>query len=388
MTDEVLIDIPSSPQPNTQPLGDLLLIARNAKKLTQKDVSNSLRLSVKQISALENNAFNELPEPMITRGFIRNYARLLEIDAEPLLASYRARTPEKTPNALSVQSSMHQVMSGKESQPWLKYILSSILVLLFLLAWLFYIDYMPKPVKPTMEKISESIATAPSTEIALPEIALPVAERQPDVAETVAGQEVVTVNDVAIASSFAKTTVPDGGVPSSAQLPKIQPTQTTPLPQNKIAETKLAETQVVGTKQNLPAPVVSPSVTSVVTSKSTAVDYNTLKANASKRLAIQDIKEPTVSSNTNLITTVPVKVSAKKVNMSFAEKTWVQVTDKSGKVIYEKTLMAGTSDGFDGQAPFNLVIGNAKATKLLFLGSPVDLAPSTNENNVARLVLQ
>jgi len=57
-------------------------------------------------------------------------------------------------------------------------------------------------------------------------------------------------------------------------------------------------------------------------------------------------------------------------------------------VVYERILPAGSSDGFDGQPPFTVVIGNAKATKLTFLGKPIDLASSTTQNNVARIKLE
>jgi cytoskeleton protein RodZ len=80
-------------------------------------------------------------------------------------------------------------------------------------------------------------------------------------------------------------------------------------------------------------------------------------------------------------------VVTKKVSMSFSEKTWVSVTNKSGKVIYEKMQAAGSADDFDGEPPFNVVIGNAKAAKLMYLGKSVDLASST-KSNVARISLQ
>jgi len=115
-----------------------------------------LRFSVKQIDALENNAFDLLPEAVITRGFIRNYARLLEIDAEPLLASYRASVADDSGKVVTVQSSMHPVQLTKDSLPWLKYVLGSILILLFLLAWLFYVDYMPKSTNVAVEKHRKS----------------------------------------------------------------------------------------------------------------------------------------------------------------------------------------------------------------------------------------
>jgi cytoskeleton protein RodZ len=80
-------------------------------------------------------------------------------------------------------------------------------------------------------------------------------------------------------------------------------------------------------------------------------------------------------------------LTTNKVSMTFSEQTWVRVTNKSGKVIFEKTLPAGAADGFDGEPPFNVVIGNAVATKLMYSGKQIDLASST-KSNVARLTLE
>jgi cytoskeleton protein RodZ len=41
-----------------------------------------------------------------------------------------------------------------------------------------------------------------------------------------------------------------------------------------------------------------------------------------------------------------------------------------------------------GEPPFNVVIGNAKATTLSYKGQAVNLATSTTENNVARIKLE
>jgi len=171
---------------NSQPsLGAAFLAARTAKNLTLQDVSNHLRYSVKQVDALENNHFHLLPDAMITRGFIRNYAKLLEIDAEPLLAIYRTSVADKSNLGLTVQSSIAQVPLTKDSQPWMKYILGSIVVLLLLLSWLFYVDYMPKPAPAPVALQSETspqatVENTPAPAEPLPEIALPAAERVAD----------------------------------------------------------------------------------------------------------------------------------------------------------------------------------------------------------------
>lgn len=164
-------------------LGSILKAARLEKKLSQQDVSNSLRYSVKQIDALENNAFDILPAPMMTRGFIRSYAKYLQVDAEPLLAVYRASLGDDPQKVISVKSSMRPVSLNKASMPWLKYILVTIVVLLFLLAWTAYVEYLPKQVdqvNPDLGAESEA-QLPPITESinaeALPEPALPEAER-------------------------------------------------------------------------------------------------------------------------------------------------------------------------------------------------------------------
>jgi len=168
----------SEPQNQPVSLGQVLQAARAAKELSQQDVSDHLRFSVKQINALENGQYDLLPDAMITRGFIRNYARLLEIDAEPLLASYRQSVSSESDKGITVQSSMRPVQLTKENPPWLKYILASILILLFLLAWLFYVDYMPKTSAVAVDKAPEVVEeAAPTATEPLPEIALPAAQR-------------------------------------------------------------------------------------------------------------------------------------------------------------------------------------------------------------------
>jgi cytoskeleton protein RodZ len=80
-------------------------------------------------------------------------------------------------------------------------------------------------------------------------------------------------------------------------------------------------------------------------------------------------------------------ITSKKVTVTCTEASWMQVKDKSGKVVFEKNLAAGSTEAFDGELPLSLWIGNAKGTRLTFLGKPVDLTAST-QNNVARLTLE
>ncbi|MGH8727677.1 MAG: helix-turn-helix domain-containing protein [Burkholderiales bacterium] len=73
--------------------GQILAAARKRQNLSLADVTRQLRLSERQLRALEADAYGELPGATFVRGFIRNYARLLRLDPEPLLRALEPSPP-------------------------------------------------------------------------------------------------------------------------------------------------------------------------------------------------------------------------------------------------------------------------------------------------------
>ncbi|MCA1805503.1 MAG: DUF4115 domain-containing protein [Xanthomonadaceae bacterium] len=66
-------------------IGARLKAAREARGLDRKDVAQRLRLDVHIIEALETDDLERLPARTFVRGYLRNYARLVELD-EKLVA--------------------------------------------------------------------------------------------------------------------------------------------------------------------------------------------------------------------------------------------------------------------------------------------------------------
>jgi cytoskeleton protein RodZ len=258
-------------------------------------------------------------------GFIRNYARLLEVDAEPLLASYRASVSADTDKVIAVKSSMSPVQLSKDTQSWFKYILASVLVLIFLLVWLFYVEYTPKQVSAVPEKAPEAIPeTAPAVTQPLPEIALSAAQREAEMAAANLAEGANVAPDVQVAEAKS--------------------------PNASAASARLAH--------------------------------------ADSKPAVQSAQQPQATQKSQLLQQPQVSVAsstAKSLSLAFTAQSWVSVSDKSGKVVYEK--MSHNGDKVNGTPPFRLVIGNASATKLSFGGKDVDLTAYTN-NNVARITLE
>jgi cytoskeleton protein RodZ len=78
-------------------VGARLRQAREAQGLAIDDVAQQLKFAPRQIESLEQERFDRLPGPTIARGMVRNYARLLRLDPEPLIESM-APQPEKVPD--------------------------------------------------------------------------------------------------------------------------------------------------------------------------------------------------------------------------------------------------------------------------------------------------
>lgn len=65
-------------------LGEILQKHRKKKNVSVGEVSERLKLPARHIQALENGSYDDLPEPVFVRGFLRSYAAFLDFDAKEL----------------------------------------------------------------------------------------------------------------------------------------------------------------------------------------------------------------------------------------------------------------------------------------------------------------
>jgi cytoskeleton protein RodZ len=71
--------------------GAVLRQAREARRLSVDEVAQTLKLTPRQVAAIESEEFDLLPGTTFARGFVRNYARLMQLDPAPLLAAMELR---------------------------------------------------------------------------------------------------------------------------------------------------------------------------------------------------------------------------------------------------------------------------------------------------------
>ena len=97
-----MTDANEAPPPRSA--GSLLATEREKQGLSRADVAQRLCMSASQVEALEAGDFSRLATGPFLKGFVRNYARLLGMDAESVVSLVLRDLPAAPQPALAVPS--------------------------------------------------------------------------------------------------------------------------------------------------------------------------------------------------------------------------------------------------------------------------------------------
>lgn len=111
-------------------VGAVLRQAREARSLPVEDVARALKLGARQVDALERDDWAALPGATFIRGFIRNYARLVDVDSV-MLMSWLDKQLAKPADTLAVpEASPKEVRAGSRARDGLVVGLGALLLAL------------------------------------------------------------------------------------------------------------------------------------------------------------------------------------------------------------------------------------------------------------------
>ena len=133
------VPMPQAAVPMPAP-GAQLAAARELSGLSVADVARQLKLSPWQIEALESGDHRRLPGAVFVRGFIRNYARVVKLDAAPLLANTDSVAPHVALGASQIAPSTDIPFPTGREFKWQKYAIAAIAALVPVVIFEFYLD--------------------------------------------------------------------------------------------------------------------------------------------------------------------------------------------------------------------------------------------------------
>lgn len=98
--------------------GFRLRMARTERGMTLEEIAEGSCISMRALAALEADDYGRLPEAVYVRGYVRRYARLLGIAAQPLIDDFDAQCGTRRDENTSFPGRQGRV-SGRLPRAWL-----------------------------------------------------------------------------------------------------------------------------------------------------------------------------------------------------------------------------------------------------------------------------
>ena len=208
-------------------LGQQLRAAREARGLGIDDVAQGTRIRAAYIRALEEERYPDLPAPVYVRGFLRNYATYLGLDAEELIGALEQQRsgayqpqPRHTPRQIATP-----VWRGPSPRA-----MAGALFLILLVAFVAYIFRQYSQF--TASRSTNVFAASPSaTAVTLVPTAVPIPTitPMPTLPPTRAPTAAVAAAPVVAPTAPPAHPVASLAPPPPSPTPKTTPTQAAPL---------------------------------------------------------------------------------------------------------------------------------------------------------------
>lgn len=279
----------------TQSAGAVLHAERRRQNLSIGDVSRHLKLSVRQVEALERDEFATFGGAVFVHGFLRNYAKLLGIDVVPLIAA-----------ADGILDSSGASVSGNRGG------------------------------KAPLAVAGAAAETATDEGARSPAIALVL---------------IMAIIGAGVAGWM---------------LTRERATEADDLEEATVVSESIGEPQIRAGQAPADTPMTEPGAD--------------IEPQPTEATAIAPAPAPTSSQRA---ADGPLAV----VTMVFRQESWVEITDRSGDIVYSRLSEPGDSQRIRARPPLSVVIGNSSGVDLYFNDKAVDLAPYTRVD-VARLNLE
>ncbi len=313
--------------------GQMLAQQREKLGVDIVECADTLKLSVSKVKALESGDDSPFTSEIFIRGYLKNYAKLLNLPVNDILYYYDSQKQQV--EGEEIEQARQQ--SAKKTRWWLPYFIG----LLIVAAWFVVSDYLDSQNQLALQSdpSTETVSEATSSENSLV-LVTPTVERiaQPETLQPTAPSE----------------------QESSATI-ELNNTQELPV------QTATAEQPII---EALGREAISDSISDAgeLPNDEPAVEAETA-ASAAATPEEQGAQFATRSS-----TGEPDSLDT--LSFTFEEACWVEVVDASNSRIVSSLREAGSKLSVTGKAPFSIILGNINGASLQFNGESVELGNS------------
>ena len=330
-------------------IGKILGDAREQQGLSVFDVSSRIKFAPRQIEALEADDFVQLPEAAFVRGFVRSYARLLQLNPEPLIAALPSSHAQASVSHVvkSVDIPMPSALSARRHN--IVWLAAALAIALALAIFVRARDHAPVSSESVVKTTIEALELP---NVAMDNVSAPVAEK-----------------------ALQAETLPLPAVTTPAALPAKTAKQ-------NAVQRESAQSPVIVTEVKKPVPV-KPDPAKPVRTPAKPAQQEAVRAVPLSAVRVESASVADASANVS----PSMSFSEHALRLEFDEDAWVEIKDGNDKVLVSKLHRAGSLLRVSGKSPLDVTIGNAKAVRLFDKGKKIHLERYTTAD-VAHLKLK
>ncbi len=330
--------------------GETLRVAREQKGWSLQLVAQRLNLPTRSVEHIEAGDFGRLPGHTFARGYVRAYAKLLELDPNRLVNEFDRYTGTEATGSSTVQSLGRIEEPGRLSRSVMR-VFGFLLLLLLVGASLYW----------WQERSGRDDAAAPVSALERIEVESADGTTQVHVLEDPEEQE---VDEAVLPLSPAAATDETEVLAVPGAVDELANDQAQAASAEAAAEPSSVESSAVDS----PSQPVAPQPAEQAEAASPAQAEMAAAEGAQQSGAAQ------------------LEDGEGRLELRFVADCWVRVTAADGRQLLSTVGKAGSERTVVGTAPLNVHLGFARGAVLTYNGNPVDVSPFIR-GETARLTL-
>ena len=355
--DEIIEDLDSIPEPiheedlGTKNVSKLLVEARQALNLSQKEIADQLYLTKTLIQQLEEGEFGEPSTKAFVKGYLRSYARVVGLSGDDLIQRFEDEQKE-TISAIELElplANNSDLASLSITGPVAKTAAFgiSVLVLVGFLVW----AAVQGPSNSEEVRSPSTITYKGQEEEEIAEARLSDLEEDRKLSASELGLDVQKsqsplTESGEIENNYASEFKMEELKAEAAELEKI--------PEKEKTDQTSGEESGISEVNDIPIII------------SELVDF--------ERIVLDDKSSIFVTTN-----------GQDELKMVFKDECWTEVDEDALGRIYNDLNVAGDELTIRGQSPFSVLLGKARSVDIIYNGNVVDLEPYIAQDQTAKL---
>lgn len=414
-------------------VGEQLRAAREASGKAIEDIAHDMHMKVSQLEALEKDNYDKLPDAVFIQGYIRGFARTVDVDPEPLLKQFSQSHNHSEHEFKAVSPAAVMDFEPRPHTGWLTWaiVIFTTLLVAALVVLLRGADFFSSDDAHETSSDSTSVVSSPSLESAsgdepdaavsqpsgswlsveTPKLASPngaiesTAARQAHVLGDRTSLEKVLQSMDGATEQPSLTTVSIGEqdeLPADNQDSPSQSSESILMPGQKVVKavpqvaeksTPAIDKSEKNAKTRTPPKVKKESMGREETRKGALVRSQSQKENSSSKEGGDiPVFVNGINGGAKPTKAVPEPQLKQGVPMTavfeFVEDSWVKIRDINNGPLLSGLQKAGEVREIKGEGPFQVFLGNAPGVVIKQAGQTFDSSGFVRSNRTARFELK